>query len=130
VKAECLRILATLQLDQNRTVLISGFVDTYLKLNAVEETIFQEEIDRIGIAERERVMEIVTSWMERGIEQGREREIGLVIRQLTRLLNGLSPALESQIRQMPIEQIEALGEDMMDFSSEADLVHWLAQVHS
>jgi Putative transposase, YhgA-like len=74
VKAECLRLLATLQLDPARTELISGFVDTYLKLNPQEEPIFQEEIDRMGLAEQEQVMEIVTTWMERGMERGAERE--------------------------------------------------------
>lgn len=128
VKAECLRILATLQLDPARTELISGFVDTYLKLNAQEETIFQEAIDTMGLTQQGQIMEIVTSWMERGIEQGKDREIALVIRQLTRLLNGLSPGLESQVRQMSLEQVEALGEDMMDFTEEADLVNWLTQV--
>jgi Putative transposase, YhgA-like len=33
VKVECLRLLATLRLDPARTQLISGFVDTYLRLN-------------------------------------------------------------------------------------------------
>jgi hypothetical protein len=127
VKAECLRLLATLQLDPVRTKLISGFVDTYLKLNAQEEQVFQTEIDRIGIAEQEKVMEIVTSWMERGIEQG---ELKLLLKLLNRRFNGLNSSLEEQIRQLPVAQVEALGEDMMDFSSEVDLVNWLEQVRS
>jgi PD-(D/E)XK nuclease family transposase len=44
VKAECLRVLATLQLNPTRTRLISGFVDTYLKLNARKEAVFQREL--------------------------------------------------------------------------------------
>ena len=36
VKLECLRLLATLRLDPARTKLISGFVDSYLKLTAQE----------------------------------------------------------------------------------------------
>lgn len=34
VKLECLRLLVTLRLDPARMRLISGFVDTYLRLNA------------------------------------------------------------------------------------------------
>jgi Domain of unknown function (DUF4351)/Putative transposase, YhgA-like len=128
VKAECLRILATLELDPARIELISGFVDTYLRLNATEETIFQAEIDKMGLGEQEQIMEIVTSWMERGIEQGREREVALVLRQLTRRLNGLSVSLEERVHRLSIEQVEALGEALLDFSSETDLVHWLAQI--
>jgi hypothetical protein len=44
VKAECLRLLATLRLDPARTRLISGFVDTYLRLNGQEMQVFDEEI--------------------------------------------------------------------------------------
>ncbi len=45
VKVECLRLLATLQLDPARTFLISGFVDTYLRLNQSEEQVFQLELE-------------------------------------------------------------------------------------
>lgn len=75
VKVECLRLLATLKLDPARTRLISGFVDTYLRLNPQEEQVFQEEIGRLETNSREDVMEIVTSWMQEGIEQGIERGI-------------------------------------------------------
>jgi flagellar biosynthesis/type III secretory pathway protein FliH len=136
VKAECLRILATLQLDPARVEMISGFVDTYLRLNATEETLFQAEIDKMGLGEQEQIMEIVTSWMERGIEQGREqgieqgreREVALILRLLTRRLNGLNASLAERVRRLSLEQVEALGEALLDFSSEADLVNWLAQI--
>jgi hypothetical protein len=75
VKVECLRLLANLQLDPARNFLISGFVDTYLRLNRAEERVFQEEIAKIGtITEQEQIMELTTSWMERGLEQGLEQE--------------------------------------------------------
>jgi hypothetical protein len=74
VKVECLRLLANLQLDPARTYLISGFVDAYLRLDQSEEQVFQTEIAKIQIvAEQEKVMELTTSWMERGIEQGLEQ---------------------------------------------------------
>jgi len=129
VKAECLRLLATLRLDPARMQLISGFVDTYLRLNEEEEAIFKAEIDTIGLVEEEQVMEIVTSWMERGINQGLrqgiEREFALVLRQVNRRFGGLNPTLEAQIRDLSIEQVEDLGEALLDFQTEADLVNWL-----
>ncbi|MEY3868309.1 MAG: hypothetical protein RLZZ338_2200 [Cyanobacteriota bacterium] len=125
VKAECLRLLATLRLDPARMQLISGFVDTYLRLNDEEEAIFKAEIDTIGLVEEEQVMEIVTSWMQQGINQGIEREIALVLRLVNRRLGGLNPSLEAQIRDLSIEQVEDLGEALLDFQTEADLVNWL-----
>lgn len=70
-------------------------------------------------------MEIVTSWMEQGLQQGIEREIALVLRQLTRRLGSLNPSFEEQIRSLPIEQVEDLGVALLDFQGEADLVNWL-----
>jgi hypothetical protein len=74
VKVECLRLLVNLQLDPARNFLISGFVDTYLRLNPQEEQVFQTEIAKIEpVTEQEKIMQLTTSWMERGIEQGIEQ---------------------------------------------------------
>lgn len=62
VKAECLRMLATLRLDPARTRLISGFVDTYLRLNSQDKQRFEEEIGKLEAPKQRGIMEIVTSW--------------------------------------------------------------------
>ncbi len=69
VKLECLRLLATLRLDPARMKLISGFIDTYLRLNASEERLFQAQISTIESSQQEVVMEIITSWMERELSK-------------------------------------------------------------
>ncbi|WP_323808761.1 RpnC/YadD family protein [Nostoc sphaeroides] len=69
VKAECLQLLATLKLDPARMQLISGFVDTYLRLDTTEEQVFQAAIDTMGLTEREEIMEIVTSWEQKALEK-------------------------------------------------------------
>ncbi|PPT04967.1 putative cytoplasmic protein [Geitlerinema sp. FC II] len=135
VKAECLRLLVTLRLDPAKTALISGFVDTYLRLNAVEQSQFKAELKQFDLLEEERTMEIITSWMERGIEQGlqqglergREREISLVLRLLDRRLGEVDSQLCDRIRLLPLDDIEALGEALLDFETEADLIAWLSQ---
>jgi hypothetical protein len=47
VKVECLRLLATLRLNPAKMQLISGFIDTYLRLNVAEQQVFQAEIAKI-----------------------------------------------------------------------------------
>jgi predicted transposase YdaD len=74
VKAECLRLLVTLKLDPAKTRLISKFVDTYLRLNAKEDRVFQAEIDNMGLGQKEEIMAVMTSWEERGIEKGMAQE--------------------------------------------------------
>ncbi|MEI6371913.1 MAG: flagellar assembly protein H, partial [Nostocales cyanobacterium ELA608] len=72
VKAQCLRLLVTLKLNPAKMQLISGFIDTYLRLNKIEEEKFQTEVGTLIKEEKEEVMQIVTSWMEEGIERGIE----------------------------------------------------------
>jgi hypothetical protein len=105
--------------------MIKGVGGYLSRLNEEEEAIFKAEIDTIGLVEEEQVMEIVTSWMQQGINQGIEREIALVLRLVNRRLGGLNPSLEAQIRDLSIEQVEDLGEALLDFQTEADLVNWL-----
>ncbi|MGL4499051.1 MAG: Rpn family recombination-promoting nuclease/putative transposase, partial [Planktothrix sp.] len=64
VKLECLRMLVTLQLNPAKIELISGFIDTYLRLNTTEEQALNTELEQANLVEKEQIMEIVTSWME------------------------------------------------------------------
>jgi hypothetical protein len=73
------------------------------------------------------VIELTTSWMERGIVQGRELgERSLVIKQLTRKIGNLSPELLARVNSLSIDRVEALAEDLLDFTSVSDLERWLA----
>ncbi len=66
------------------------------------------------------------NWLfEQGIEQGTEREKSLILRQLKRKLGDIPTSLETQITELTIDEVEALGEALLDFSSIDDLVNWL-----
>ena len=124
-------MLTTLQLDPARMQLISGFIDTYLRLNAEEQVIFQTEISQLEPTQQEVVMQIVTSWMEEGIQQGLQQGelkiIQIIQRQLTRRIGVINPELQEQVRRLSLTQLEDLAEALLDFSTEADLVNWLQQ---
>ncbi len=54
--------------------------------------------------------------MREGIEQGIERgERSLVFRQLTRRVGEIPEALRSPLNMLPLQQLEALGEALLDF---------------
>lgn len=122
VKAECLRLLVTLRLDPAKTRLISQFVDSYLRLDVKEEKMFQSEIDKMGTAQREEIMQVTTSWEETGIEKGQR---SLVLRLLARKVGNLSDLNLTQIEALSIAQLESLGEALLDFRSINDLTAWL-----
>jgi predicted transposase/invertase (TIGR01784 family) len=46
-------------------------VDTYLQLDREEEKMFQAEVDRMDVAQKEEVMQVTTSWERTGIEKGK-----------------------------------------------------------
>jgi Domain of unknown function (DUF4351) len=50
---------------------------------------------------------------------------GLVVKQLTRKLGNLSPELLSRVNGLNLDRVEALAEDLLDFTSVGDLERWL-----
>ena len=132
VKLACLRMLAKLQLDPARWELISGFVDSYLRLTIEEKSEFEAELAAIEPREKEDVMEIVTSWMEKGREEGLQKGLEkgqrvLVLRQLRKRLGALDERAESRIEALSTERLEELGEALLDFSNPDDLAVWLQE---
>jgi predicted transcriptional regulator len=72
-------------------------------------------------------MPYITGVERLGLEKGIEREKNLVIRQLKRKLGeDLSSDLEDVVKSLEIEQVEALGEALLDFASVNDLREWLS----
>ncbi|MBD2771009.1 DUF4351 domain-containing protein [Iningainema tapete] len=65
--------------------------------------------------------------LEGQLEGRLEGEQRLVIRQLNRRLGEIDASLIQQVRELSIEQLEGLGEALLDFSSVADLQAWLNQ---
>jgi len=107
VKLECLRLLATLQLNRAKMKLTSGFVDAYLDLNREEQAAFEAEVQALAADETEEVMEIVTSWMREGLKQGRRqgrtegRREGLEEGQLRAARADVLEILEARFKKVP-----------------------------
>jgi predicted transposase/invertase (TIGR01784 family) len=64
--------------------------------------------------------------LQAGLTEGRqEGESELVLRLLTRRVGNLSASVRSQIKALPLIQIEELAEALLDFTQMSDLVAWL-----
>jgi hypothetical protein len=135
VKAACIRMLAGLKLNPAQKRLISGFVDSYLKLDQTETQVFKSELGKIiPKQEREAIMEIMTSWKLEGLEEGRaegiekgraEGERNLALRLLRHRFGELESDLETQINALPLDKIEELSIALLDFTNRDDLLKWL-----
>jgi Domain of unknown function (DUF4351) len=74
-------------------------------------------------------MNIVTSWIEQGIEQSRAREATLLVKMLRRHIGAVSATSEQAVSRLSIDQLEQLGEALFDFSAETDLLTWLENLN-
>ena len=74
--------------------------------------------------EEEQQMPYITSVERLGMQR---EAANLVLRQLNRRLGQVSESVSEQIRQLPVDQIEDLGEALLDFENESYLLNWLAK---
>ncbi len=64
---------------------------------------------------------------QEGLQEGRqEGEAAVTLRLLNRRCGPLSEATTAQIQALPLEQLEALADALLDFQGPADLAAWLA----
>ncbi|MBC1193596.1 Rpn family recombination-promoting nuclease/putative transposase [Microcystis aeruginosa CS-558/01A06] len=85
-------------------VLNKDIIQRLLRKDIMKESVIYQEI-----------------WSE-GLQEG---EANLVLRQLNRRIGGISPELSPKIRSLSLEQLENLGEALLDFQSLQDLEQWL-----
>jgi predicted transposase/invertase (TIGR01784 family) len=82
----------------------------------------REEIENmLGLSELRQ-----TKVYQEALQEGEERgEVRLILRQLTRRLGTLSATAEAQVQALALQQLEALGEALLDFAALDDLTEWL-----
>ena len=123
VKVEFIRILTRLQLDPARMQLLAGFFETYLKLNRIEEEEFLAQVRMLGPQEECAVMEITTSWHEKGRVEG---QIELVLKQIRKRFGFVPEEIAVILPSLTPEKIEALGEALVEVAS---IEEFQAMVH-
>ena len=74
---------------------------------------------------REELMRESVIYQEIEQESRQKGEATLVLRQLARRLGQVAPEVRSQIQQLRVEQLEEMGEALLDFFSTKDLTDWL-----
>ena len=97
-------ILAGLILDE-------AIIKQVLRQDIMKESVIYQEIEATGDA--------------KGFQRGIQKERALVSRLLNRRIGSMAPELRSEVDALPIDELEDLGEALLDFKSEADLRSWL-----
>ena len=96
-------------------------------MTVLRESPWYEEILKEGLQQGEK------QGLQQGLQQGRqegrqEGETQLVLRQLQRRLGTLDDTLKQQIQMLPVEQLESLAEELLDFRDVEQLQTWLEQL--
>ncbi|HEY9707313.1 MAG TPA: Rpn family recombination-promoting nuclease/putative transposase [Oculatellaceae cyanobacterium] len=78
------------------------------------------------LEKREMFIEDQRGAIIKGRQEGRlEGQQELILRQLVRRLGTVEPEIQARICRLPIDQLENLGEAILDFTSASDLTTWL-----
>lgn len=104
VKKEFLRMIMNMKLDAAKSAFIIGFFERYLTLNKREEEELMTEIEQMPNEEREHLMQLSNSWIEKGMEKGRVEEKKNIVVEM--LKQGLAIDLISEITKLDREAIE------------------------
>ena len=90
----------------------------------------REEIESmLGVSELKQT-KVYQEALDEGRQEGRqegklEGEQSLILRLLNRRIGDVALELRSQIQALSLDQLETLGEALLDFTESADLVNWL-----
>jgi Domain of unknown function (DUF4351) len=95
------------------------FIDWVMILPKALEAEFWQEFKEY---EQERTMTYITTGERIGYERGKQE---LVLRLLQRRVGELPQEVQGQVQTLPLEQLEALGEALLDFMAIGDLLNWL-----
>jgi len=124
-KLELVKQLYKRGYDEKTVVGLYRFLDWLLRL---PEDLAAEFDNRLSEYEEERKMPYVTSIERRGIEKGRKEGVaGVALRLLQRRFGPLDEATQTHIRSLPLEQLEELSDELLDFTARSDLEAWLQQ---
>jgi predicted transposase/invertase (TIGR01784 family) len=109
----CAQVLAGLRFDKL-------IVQQLFRGEAMRESVIYQEILQEGW--QEGLQEGLAQGKLRGMQEG---EANLIWRMLKHRIGEVPAELEAQVKNLPLPQLEALGEALLDFSTLADLLNWL-----
>lgn len=112
------------RLDLVEAILVNRFPQL-----STEEILKMLNLKTADIKETRFYQEVLLVGLEEGRQEGRQEEAAnLVIRLLIRRCGFLSSSLEIRVRSLLVNQLELLGEALLDFTDIKDLERWLVSI--
>ncbi|NJK65688.1 MAG: DUF4351 domain-containing protein [Microcoleus sp. SU_5_3] len=106
----CTQVLAGLRFEK-------ALLRQLFRKETMRESVIYQEIREDGLLEGRQL----------GLLEGRKDEaLSFLTRQLTRRIGAIAPQISEQIQTLSVEELEDLGEALLDFSEPSDLTNWLS----
>ncbi len=120
--AQRIENLASQQEQSNVAAATSILAGLVLEKEVIRQ-ILREEVMQESVIYQDIVAQATAKGKAEGIQEG---EPSLVLRLLKRRIGEFDSQLEVRIRNLSVAQLEELGEALLDFSTQDDLLTWLA----
>ncbi|WP_373478899.1 Rpn family recombination-promoting nuclease/putative transposase [Geminocystis sp.] len=104
----CVQLLAGIKFDLS-------LINLYFREDIMQESVVYNKIIEKGIQQG----------IQQGIQETKIYEVQLILRLLKKRLGNINPQLQNKIGNLSFEELENLGEDLLDFQNESDLSNWL-----
>jgi predicted transposase YdaD len=105
---------------QRRLDLVEAILVNKFPQLSFEEVLKMLDLKEVNLSETRFYQDV----LQKGLEQGFQREVDLVLRQLERQCGVLGVDRQDLVRSLTITQLEALGDALLDFNGMADLEVW------
>lgn len=110
--------------EKTNVAAATGILAGLVLKKEVIQSLLREEIMRESVI----YQDIRAGGKAEGKAEGRQEEAAsLILRLLNRRCGEILPALSQQVQGLSVEQLEQLGEALLDFTSVEDLVNWLSE---
>ena len=107
-------------LDLVEAILINKFPQ--LSIEEVQQMLNLKETD---VTQTRFYQEVLQIGRQEGRQEALQQEVALILRLLTRRCGEISIKQQDQVRSLPLETLETLGEALLDFQGITDLENWL-----
>jgi predicted transposase YdaD len=109
---------------QRRLDLVEAILVNKFPQFSFEEVLKMLDLQEVNLSETRFYQDVFQKGREQEREQGVQREVDLVLRQLERRCGVLGIDRQELVRSLTITQLESLGDALLDFNGMADLEVW------
>ncbi|MCZ8222845.1 MAG: Rpn family recombination-promoting nuclease/putative transposase [Microcystis sp. LE19-84.1B] len=108
-------------IERNNIAASTGIIAGLVLNQSIIKRLLKEEIMKESVIYQEILAKGITEGEILGFKKG---EANLILKQINRRVGNISTDWVNKIQELSLEQLEDLGEALLDFTSQSDLINW------